>query len=66
MAAPCVRGSDAERAIDVAASDGARLDAQLAEGGGHDAAFLAQQRPQQVLGRHLRVVALLGLRSGRR
>ena len=50
----------AQRAIEVL-EDGAGRHAHLAEGRGHDAALLVDQRPQEVLGRHLRVVAFLGL-----
>ena len=44
--------------------DGAGRHAHLAEGRGDDAALLVEQRLQQVLGRDLRVVALLGLGLG--
>ena len=59
VCAPCVRGreaSDSRRR----ARTGAGVRAQLAEGGRDDAALLREQRPQQVLGRHLGVIGLLG------
>ena len=58
VAAPCVFGREA-RLFSTSAARPPGVHPELAERGRDDAALLLEQRLQEVLGRHLRVVALL-------